>query len=177
MTRPGRRETFLCNDDRGSTMNKGFCLRAVALVLRCRALTRLGRRVEAWRSLDEAEPLAKAQGLMAVHARILVLRGLRSLSLLEEHDHFDRALRLARRIGHRELEGRVLNNLGVEAMLHGRLELAERRHREALEVFQSGGLRGLEGMSLGNLGTTLLSQGRAEEAERWATASSRAPTA
>jgi tetratricopeptide (TPR) repeat protein len=73
-------------------------------------------------------------------------------------------LAVARRIGDRDGEGRILNNLGIALRESRRFEEAVTALQDAATIFRETGDRRLEGNAVGNLGPALIESRRFEEA-------------
>ena len=105
-----------------------------------------------------------------VRARALHARGeaKRTRGLLAEaSEDFESALALAREVGDRRTEGRVLWNLGVVADSEGELDEALGKLREALRVQRKVGDRIWEGRTIGVLGIIAFWQEHHEEAKNY----------
>jgi len=143
-------------------------LRATMLVLHGRVLYRLGRFEEGAAAFDTAEPLAKAQGAHSIVARILMQRGMLALSTLDVPQTFlQDALRLTRKCANRDLEARVLGNIGVDHMVRGRIFEAKDSMLQALALHKDHKAKGLEGLVMGNLGSVCMTLGDAQESRAW----------
>jgi predicted ATPase/class 3 adenylate cyclase/Flp pilus assembly protein TadD len=76
----------------------------------------------------------------------------------------DEALELARDVGDRRGEGRILNGLAILEWCRGDLALALERYEAALEIFRELGDEVDAGLMLNSLGVTLARMGRRQEA-------------
>ena len=74
------------------------------------------------------------------------------------------SLAVARRIGDRDVEGRILNNLGIALRKSRCFEEAITALQDAATIFRETGDRHLEGNAVGNLGPALIEARRFEEA-------------
>ncbi|HSW07636.1 ATP-binding protein [Aquabacterium sp.] len=117
--------------------------------------------------------LQEANGLAVAHQHatleMLVLNELgrhmdHQARWAEATECFERALRLARRLGDRRMEGGLLGNLG--GLLHdqGELDLARRHYERSLELACELGDQRWEGNGRCNLGLLYQAQGRHDEA-------------
>jgi serine/threonine protein kinase/predicted ATPase/Tfp pilus assembly protein PilF len=109
--------------------------------------------------LDGVDPKTVALSLKARG------RALRDLGYLEEaHEALDRGLEIARRIGDRATEGRLLSHKAVTWQVAGRLEEALAAHQTATRIATGAGDRRTEGMLMGGLAAGLIALGRLDEA-------------
>jgi predicted ATPase/predicted Ser/Thr protein kinase len=141
-----------------------------ALRLLGRAHSRRGQLDETNEVITEALMLAKAGGYQRLEAHaenaLAVIGPMMGYSPEEALAREHRALDLAVKIGDRELEARVLSNLGVNHMLRGLNEEARGYYERALAIELEMNDQGGEGLVRGNLGSLLVNLGEVEEGRR-----------
>ena len=142
-----------------------ICWRHEASVLR-----ELGDFDDARAAIDTAEWLLRDK---EDHPELVEVMVVRALILLDERklqaalEHFDQALRRARKLDLPLLRARIQRGTGEALALKGAVELAEMSYREALDVFRTRGHRPWLADQCCALGDVCIKLGRFSEAIKW----------
>ena len=120
------------------------------------ALWRLGKFPEAMQHGKDALQLARGSGIRLEEGRALSGLGLIALEQQDHaaaHDFLNRAVLIARELGHTELEAKALNNLANSAgVVQGDFALAREYYEQAYALNHERGDHTEEGANLNNLG-------------------------
>jgi class 3 adenylate cyclase/tetratricopeptide (TPR) repeat protein len=128
---------------------------------------RAGRLRDALPYLDEAAELATRSGDRATlaHAYYLLDWAHSDLQTADAERYRDLALPIYEELGDFAMQGRVLNNLGVNAFYESRWDEAVDYYERAREVGERAGDAVMSGTPLNNLAEIRIDQGRIDEAE------------
>jgi tetratricopeptide (TPR) repeat protein len=146
-------------------IGSAICWRHEASVLR-----ELGDFDDARGATDAAEWLLRDK---EDHPELVEVVVVRALILLDERklqealEHFDQALRSARKLDLPLLLARIRRGTGEAQALQGSLELAEMNYREALDEFRKRGQRPWLSDQCSELGNVCIKLGRFSEAIKW----------